>query len=139
MYLLNQCDHGCNSANENAFNPSDVYNMTIQKRARSTNNKPFGFDTEADFIPFEPSDDEVSDSRRPESRISVAPADSTSSPLKKARSLANEDGRKRKRKYVESSPERGPPAQRQKIVNVTVNPWQNDMNDYASFKETAKM
>jgi hypothetical protein len=107
---------------------------------RSIHQKPFGFDAEVDFIPFESSDeDNISDSKRSKSRASVATAESTSSPLRKSRSAANEGGRKRKRKDVESSFERSPPAQRQKVVNVTANPWQKDINDYAAYKETAKM
>jgi len=116
--------------------------MAIQKGDKVTNGKNFGFDTDADFIPFDFSDDtddddEVNDSR-PVSRGSIQTIDSL--PLQHSDSTnINGTGRKRKRADLESSPERGPPPQRQKFAQTTLNPWQTDINDYAAYKETAKM
>lgn len=98
-----------------------------------SNGKTTGFDNDADFIPFDLSDDDF-DKSRPESRSSIQEGDF----LNKFQDTEG-DSRKRKRNLVESSPERGPPAQRQKTSNVTVNPWQTDIDDYASLKETARM
>jgi hypothetical protein len=112
--------------------------MPIQKKDKLTNGKNFGFDTEADFIPFELSDgDEVDDSRQ-ESRTSIGAKDSIP-PQPHSTRITNGDGRKRKRREYESSPDRGPPPQRQKLGQVSVNPWQTDIGDYATYKETARM
>lgn len=120
--------------------------MEIQKKEKLTNGKTFGFDNEADFIPFELSDDEEVDDSRPESpAVSIGRTTDLipppSSPLASDSStkITNGDGRKRKRREYESSPERGPPPQRQKFKQETVNPWQTDINDYASYKETSRM
>lgn len=114
--------------------------MAIQKNEKTTNGRNFGFDVDADFIPFEMSDEEVRvDDSRPESQVS---ADSVPPPplSDSTTRTTNGDGRKRKRRDYESSPERGaPPLQRQKFRQVSVNPWQSDINDYASCKETARM
>jgi hypothetical protein len=111
----------------------NVIEMAVQMKTALSNGKAAGFDNEADFIPFETSDDELASSR-PGSRQSLnepLPAQ----PLNNLRET-NGETRKRKRKDIESSPERGPPKQRQRI---DVNPWQDDIDDYASLKETSRM
>jgi hypothetical protein len=113
--------------------------MVVQKRDKFPNSKNFGFDTEADFIPFEFSDDDNVNNSRQESRMSMETADSMPPrPLDSTR-ITNGDGLKRKRRDIESSSERGPPSQRQKLEGVNVNPWQTDLTVYASINETAKM
>jgi hypothetical protein len=107
--------------------------MAVPKTAGLSNGKATGFDNEADFIPFEASDDELHSSR-PESRQSLNEP-LPPQPINNLRET-NGETRKRKRKDIESSPERGPPKQRQRI---DVNPWQNDIDDYASLKETSRM
>ena len=111
--------------------------MEIQKRDRVTNGKNFGFDIDADFIPFdfsEDDDDQVNDS--PESRGSIQTTDSLPLQHSDSTNITNGAGRKRKRADLESSPQRGPPPQRTKFA---INPWQTDINDYAVYKETARM
>ena len=114
----------------------------MQKKDKATNRKTFGFDTEADFIPFDFSDDDdddvVNDSR-PESRGSIQTVDSIPLSHSDSTNLTNGAGRKRKRGDLESSPERAPPPQRQKFAGIILNPWQTDIDDYASYKETARM
>ena len=112
--------------------------MAVQNRHIMSNGKITGFDNDADFIPFDLSDDDF-DKSRPESRSSIQEVNSfLSAPVNDFQDT-EEDSRKRKRNAVESSPERGPPAQRQKTSYFTVNPWQTDIDDYASLKETARM
>ena len=112
--------------------------MPIQKRDSLTNGKNFGFDTEADFIPFELSDGDEGDASRPESRTAIGATDSIP-PQPHSTRITNGDGRKRKRREYESSPDRGPPPQRQKLGQVSLNPWQTGIDDYAPCKETAIM
>jgi hypothetical protein len=107
--------------------------MAVQKKLPLANGKAAGFDNEADFIPFETSDDDL-DSSRPDSRQSLNES-LPPQPLNNFRET-NGETRKRKRKEVESSPERGPPKQRQRL---DINPWQYDIDDYASLKETSRM
>jgi len=112
--------------------------MPMQKNDKIKNGKNFGFDTEADFIPFEHSDGHEVDDSRPESRTSIGATDPIPHEPHSMR-ITNGDGRKRKRREYESSPDRGPPPQRQKLGQVSVNPWQTDIDAYAPFKETARM
>jgi non-canonical poly(A) RNA polymerase PAPD5/7 len=98
--------------------------------------KASGFDNDADFIPFELSDDDV---ERPESRISNLSQDTQPSRRGQPQKERNNDIKKRKRKDIESSPERGPLTQRQKVAEADLNPWQTNWEDYASLKETARM
>jgi hypothetical protein len=102
-------------------------------KATLSNGKAAGFDNEADFIPFDFSDNDV-DSSRPESRTSL----NESLPPQSLNNLRETvvETKKRKRKEIESSPERGPPRQRPRYE---INPWQTDIEDYASLKETARM
>lgn len=102
-----------------------------------SNGTNIGFDNDADFIPFDLSDDDF-DKSRPESRSSIQEIELFSAPISNNGS-ADRDSQKRKRKNIESSPERGPPLQRQKMSNVDVNPWQIDIDDYASLQETARV
>jgi hypothetical protein len=116
--------------------------MAIRKMDKVANGKNLGFDTDVDFIPFDFSDgdddDEVSDSR-PESRGSIQTMDSLPLLHSESTNTTKGTGRKRKRADLESSPERGPPPQRKKFAKSALNPWQTDINDYASYKETATM
>ena len=117
--------------------------MAIPKRDKVTDQNNFGFDTDADFIPFDFSDDdddvnEVHDSR-PESPGSIQTIDSLPLQHLDSKNITNRIGGKRKRADLESSPERGPPRQRQKFAQTSLNPWQTDTNDYSAYKETAKM
>ena len=89
--------------------------------AREKTEKISTFDVGADFIPFESSDDESFSGKE----------------LLQNGDL-NGDSRKRKRD-LESSPERAPPRQRPKTSNVTVNPWQMSIQDYSFSNETARM
>jgi len=111
--------------------------MTIQSIDTMSNGKTIGFDNDADFIPFDLSDDDF-DKSRPESRSSIQETESFALPVGDTKDIET-DTRKRKRKPIESSPERGPPPQRQKVSDVDVNPWQIDIDDYASLNETARM
>jgi hypothetical protein len=111
--------------------------MAIQGIGTMSNGKSTGFDNDADFIPFDLSDDDL-DKSRPESRSSLQSVELFPQPISNTRET-DENSRKRKRKDIESSPEKGPPAQRQKTSNVDVHPWQTDIDDYASLKETARM
>jgi len=114
--------------------------MVGLKKDSLAKGKQSGFDNEADFIPFEMSDvDEDVNTSRPDSRASYATGDSVKGSQRAVPTLTNGEGRKRKRNQIESSPERGPPPQRPKLAGPSLNPWQNDVNDYASLKETAKM
>src|SRR5271156_6451582 len=122
--------------------------MEFLKKATLANGKPkpFGFDTNADFIPFEFSDDEdgskdVTDAEI-ESRGSIAttPRDSgsryTGLPVAEGiSSLTNGQGRKRKR----DDEDEGPPSQRPKTGHFTMNPWQKDINGYTFSKEVARL
>jgi len=106
------------------------------------NGKASGFDNEADFIPFDLSDggdDDIVDTSRPASRASHVTGDSVAGSHRGLASAANGDGRKRKRTQIESSPERGPPAQRPRLSGAAVNPWHTNVEDYAALKETARM
>lgn len=80
------------------------------------------FDTDADFIPFESSDEERSPVEEEETQINGD---------------VNLNARKRKRD--DSSPERAPLKQRQKTSEVAVNPWQKSIDDYSFTDETARM
>ena len=111
--------------------------MAIQSIDTMANGKTNGFDNDADFIPFDLSDDDF-DKSRPESRSSLQDTEPFPQPVGNTND-AEGDSRKRKRKAVESSPERGPLPQRQKMSNIDVNPWQFDIDDYASLTETARM
>jgi hypothetical protein len=114
--------------------------MAIQKIDSMANGKPTGFDIDADFIPFDLSDDDDDfDKSRLESRSADQDVDSFPLPAVNNTRDTETDSRKRKRNAVESSPERGASAQRQKTSNVMVNPWQTDIDDYASLNETARM
>ena len=118
----------------------DVLVMAARTRNGSANGKEPGFNIEADFIPFELSDvDEDIDTSRPDSRASYATGESVTASQRGAPALTNGEGRKRKRKQIESSPERGPPTQRPKLTGPTLNPWQTDLTAYASLSETARM
>jgi hypothetical protein len=107
--------------------------MAGPRKATLSNGKAPGFDNEADFIPFDFSDKDV-DSSRPESRQSLNEP-LPPQPLNNLKETVG-DTKKRKRKEMESSPERGPPRQRPRF---DINPWQTDVEDYASLKETARM
>lgn len=112
--------------------------MEKRKRDKVTGEKNFGFDTDADFIPFDLSEDDDEDSH-PESRGSIQTIDALPLQHSDSTDIANRTGRKRKQADLESSPERGPPPQRQKFAKAKLNPWQTDINDYTAYKETAKM
>jgi hypothetical protein len=117
--------------------------MAISKRDKVIDQNNSGFDADADFIPFDFSDDdddmnEVRDSR-PESPGSIKTIDSLALQHSDSTNVTNRIGGKRKRPDLESSPERGPPRQRQKFAQTSLNPWQTDSNDYSAYKETAKM
>jgi hypothetical protein len=79
------------------------------------------FDTDADFIPFEFSDDESEE----EIPIEV--------------NGDGDGGESRKRKRDEESPERGPVKQRVKASEFAVNPWQTSIHDYSFSNEPARM
>lgn len=116
--------------------------MAGHSRTASANGRTSGFDTEADFIPFDLSDggdEEIVDTSRPDSRASYATGESVTVSQKAVAAISNGEGRKRKRTEMESSPERGPPAQRPRLSTVAVNPWQTNVNEYAGLKETARM
>ena len=122
--------------------------MAGHSRTASTNGRASGFDNEADFIPFDLSDggdEEIVDTSRPDSRASrasrasYATGESVAVSQKAVAALTNGEGRKRKRTEIESSPERGPPAQRPRLSGVALNPWQTNVNEYADLKETARM
>lgn len=112
--------------------------MPIQKRDNISNWKGSGFDTDADFIPFELSDDEVIKSvHKPRTAIEAAEQ-------RRGRQSENDnvkplDRPSRKRKSSDPSHEQGRPTQGQKFANVTVNPWQYGLTDYDSCKETSRM
>lgn len=89
------------------------------------------FDTDADFIPFESSENESVD--HPTHSFDELPSSSHAI----ERDL-NGDARKRKRD-LESSPERAPPKQRPKTTDVEVNPWQKSIHDYDFSEEPARM
>ena len=112
--------------------------MPIRGKDIAANGKAFGFDTDADFIPFEFSDEEEVDDTSRDARASLN-TDSIKRSQPELPLLANGDTRKRKRRDYESSPEHGRPSQRQKLTQISLNPWQTDINDYASYKETARM
>ena len=114
--------------------------MEKRKRDKVTSEKNFGFDTDADFIPFDLSeDDDEEDDSHPESRGSIQTIDALPLQHSDSTDITNRTGRKRKQADLESSPERGPPPQRQKFAKTKLNPWQTDINDYTAYKETAKM
>ena len=76
------------------------------------------FDTEADFIPFDVSDEE------PEEEPTAKP---------------NGESKKRKR-ALDSSPERGQPLKTKKRTGKEeVNPWQKSIDDYAFSSEPSRM
>ena len=92
-----------------------------------------GFDNEADFIPFDFSDEEnANDNTKPEALV---PDGRTPLPQPELKTLSQMRGRKR----ASSSPERGPPTQRQKLRRVDINPWQQSIDAYSSLKETSRM
>jgi len=122
--------------------------MVIQPNGVKVIGKVSGFDNDADFIPFDASDDDLAASR-PGSRLSPPSLPNVQSlaykPVKPS-SILEDDARKRKRRDIESSPERGPPTQKQKIgktkndkVISSPNPWQASTTDYAGNKETSRM
>ena len=111
--------------------------MAIQGIDTMSNGKTVGFDNDADFIPFDLSDNDF-DKYRPESRSSIQEIELFPAPIS-SNTNAEGESRKRKRTDIESSLERGPPARRQKMSSVDVNPWQTDIDDYASLQETARM
>jgi hypothetical protein len=114
--------------------------MVGLKKDGISTGKESGFDNEADFIPFDLFDvDEDIVTSRPDSRASYAAGESVTASQRGVPALTNGEGRKRKRKQTESSPERGPPTQRPKLTGPTLNPWQTDLNAYASLSETARM
>ena len=124
---IRNADDGCET----------VYVMVRNKRDIPVNGQGSGFDNEADFIPFELSDvEEQVDDARPDSRASYTKAESVAASQRGYPVLTNGEGRKRKRSQIENSPDRGPPP---KHARTSLNPWQTDVNDYASLKETAKM
>ena len=95
--------------------------MDIQRRDNFANGKEFEFNKDADFIPFDFDEDNQDEH---EEQVTII----------------NGQGRKRKHDDIESSPEQGlPPLQRQKLAGVNVNPWQRDIDEYASCNETAKL
>ena len=113
--------------------------MPIRSKDTAANGKAFGFDTDADFIPFEFSDEEEVDDIIGRDALPSPRTDSIQRPQSELPLLVNGDTRKRKQREYESSPERGRPSQRQKVAQISLNPWQTDINDYASYKETARM
>jgi len=122
--------------------------MEFLKKATLANGKPkpLGFDTDADFIPFEFSDEDTSKDvtdAEVESRgsITTLPKDSGSqyTPLQAVQgtsNLTNGEGRKRKR---DGDGDEGPPSQRPKTSHFTMNPWQKDINGYTFSNEVARM
>jgi hypothetical protein len=114
--------------------------MVGLKKDETSTGTESGFDNEADFIPFDLSDvDEGIDTSRPDSRASYAKGESVMRSQRGVPALTNGEGRKRKWKETESSPERGPPTQRPKLTGPTLNPRQTDLTAYASLSETARM
>src|SRR5271170_7529535 len=97
--------------------------MAEHSRTASENGQVSGFDNEADFIPFDLSDggdEEIVDTSRPDSRASYATGESVTGSQRGIAALKNGEGRKRKRNQIESSPERGPPAQRPRLSGASV-------------------
>jgi hypothetical protein len=115
--------------------------MAIQKGGKLPDEDVIGFDTDADYIPFDlsPDNEDEVDNSRPRSRGSVEIIESIPGSELETAKRRNGNGHKRKRNVIESSPEPGPPPQRQKVARGKVNPWQTDINQYASLRETARM
>jgi hypothetical protein len=97
-----------------------------------------GFDEDADFIPFDITDETIEEKPKPEFRLSEAPPrprEPDIIPLQ-AR-LQESDSRKRKR--ADSSVERGHRGQHKRLDGFRVNPWQKSYYDYSSYNETSRM
>ena len=122
--------------------------MGLRKKTTPVNGKPkpFGFDSDADFIPFDLSEDENESKEITDAEVaSQAAIDRVQSDIvflddavtgsEEKSELANGDGRKRKR---DDEDEEGPPSRRLR-TSFTPNPWQKDRNDYTFSKEVSRM
>ena len=107
-----------------------------------------GFDTAADFIPFEFSDDDGNDGRRgTDTDTSRQPdrageRDEAATAAPSTLATVNGHAQKRKRNDIDASSERLPSAQRRRLdipgSGNGVNPWQSSP-DANAHNETAKM
>jgi non-canonical poly(A) RNA polymerase PAPD5/7 len=110
----------------------------MQSAGKRLRGKVAGFENQSDFIPLELSDDDKIEPNGPLSRIATFVVNHQPPRREEPTKQTNGDQNKRKRKDVESSPERGPPVQRQKTTEVELNPWQTGLDCYAGQKETAR-
>lgn len=111
----------------------------MQRVGKRLRGKTAGFENQSDFIPLELSDDNEIEPSGPLSRITTFVVEHQPPRRAEPTKETNGDQKKRKRKDVDSSPQRAPPAQRQKTAAPELNPWQTSLECYAGLQETARM